>query len=168
MAIRRRAIALMLFLFAGTSWPQTGPNEGTVSTAKLKNVLYCLQTEASDFDSPVPRFDAHSFRLRYVYGKWSPVDESDELHIVLYGPEEKSATLFEVYLNTKAGKHQVFFGDLTTFKTEKGRLVTDEIPGGLATLRRIEKLFSVISRRNALTIKNADVKPGPAACVYEP
>jgi len=167
MATRRSAIALMLFLSGGTIWPQTGSNDGTVSTAKLTNVLYCLQSEAPDFGSPVPRFEARSFRIRYYYGKLDSSDQSDQLDIVVYGPREKSATLFEVYLETKSGKQQVFFGTLTTFKTEKRHLVTDEIPGGLATLRRIEKLFSVISRRNAITIKDTDLKPSPAACVYE-
>jgi len=168
MAIWRSAIALMLFVFGGTIWPQTGSSKGTVSAAKLTNVLYCLQTEASNFGSPVPRFESHFFRIRYFYGKLDPSDESDQLDVVVYGPRKRSATLFEVYLDAKGGKQQVFFGDLTTFKTEKGRLVADEISGGLATLRRIEKLFSVISRRNAITIKDTDVKRGPAACVYEP
>ncbi len=130
-------------------------------------MLHCLQEEAPFFGYKPPRFDPHYFRVRYVYGKWSPVDEDDELHMMVYGSHEDSATLFEVYLQETKGKQEIFIGDATTFKKENGQLETDEIPGGLATLRRIQMLFNAISRRGAITVRNDEVKAGPAACVYQ-
>ena len=96
------------------------------------------------------------------------MDENDELHMVVYGPREESATLFEVYLRTVGDKQEIFIGDAATLKREKGRLVTDEIPGGQATLRQIEKLLVVISHRPMITIPDSEVREGPAACVYQP
>lgn len=166
--MRKQTIVVIFFLASTVCLGQGRDQQKSVSTARLGNVLYCLQAKASSFGYVPPRFDAHSFRVRYVYGKQSPTDEADELHMVVYGPREESATLFEVYLRTNAHNQEIFIGDAATFKGEKGRLVTDEIPGGQATLRRIEKLFDTISHPRAITIMDSDVKPGPAACVYEP
>lgn len=88
--------------------------------------------------------------------------------MVVYGPREETATLFEVYLRTANDKQGVFIGDAATLKREKGQLVTNEIPGGQGTLRRIEELLSVISHRAIITIPDAQVREGPGACVYEP
>lgn len=167
--MRKQTIAVIFFL--ASTVPCLGrfkAGQKVVSTARFGNVLYCLQTKASSFGYAPPRFDAHSFRVRYVYGKWSSVDEDDELHMVVYGPREASATLFEVYLRTVEGKEEIFIGDAATLKRENGRLVTGEIPGGQATLRRIEKLLVAISHRPAITITEGEVRQGQGACVYQP
>jgi hypothetical protein len=166
--MRKQTIAVIFFLASAACLGQVKGGQKAVSTARLGNVLHCLQAKASSFGYAPPRFGAHSFRVGYVYGKWSPVDEDDELHMVVYGPREESATLFEVYLRTVGNKQEIFIGDAATLKREKGRLVTDKIPGGQATLRRIEKLLGSLSRQPAITILDNDVRPGPAACVYQP
>jgi len=167
--MRKQTIAIIFLLASAVSCGgQSKGGHKAVSTARLGNVLHCLQTKASSFGYVPPRFDRHSFRVRYVYGKWSPVDEDDELHIVLYGPREESATLFEVFLRTGQGKQEIFIGDAATLKREKGQLVTEEIPGGQGTLRRIEKLLVAISHRPAVTITESEVRQGQAACVYQP
>ncbi|MHB8527838.1 MAG: hypothetical protein ACYDD2_17070 [Candidatus Acidiferrales bacterium] len=96
------------------------------------------------------------------------MDENDELHVVVYGPRGESATLFEVYLRTVDDKQEIFIGDAATLKREKGRLVTDEIPGGQATLRRIERLLTAISHRAMITVPDGEVRQRPTACVYQP
>jgi hypothetical protein len=167
--MRNLIIALILFAASAVSClGQSKDAQKAISTANLGNVLHCLQTKASSFGYVPPRFDEHSFRVRYVYGKWSPVDEDNELHMVVYGAGEESATLFEVYLQTAQGKQEIFVGDAATLKKEKGKLVTDEIPGGQATLQRIEKLLVVISHQKAITITESEMKEGEAACVYQP
>lgn len=167
--MRKQTIAAIFFLASAMlCLGQSKARPKPVSTARLGNVLHCLQTKASSFGYAPPRFDAHSFRIRSVYGKWSPVDEDDELHMVVYGPREESATLFEVYLRTVEGKQEIFMGDAATLKKKRGQLVTDEIPGGQATLRRIEKLLPAISHRPAITITESEVRQGHAVCVYQP
>jgi len=47
-------------------------------------------------------------------------------------------------------------------------MVTDEIPGGVATYYHIKKLLRVMSLRPSTTIPNHYVKPGADTCVYTP
>lgn len=166
--MKKLTIGVAVILVAAACPGRPKAAQQAFSTAQLGNVLYCLQAKASSFGYAPPRFDANSFRVRYVYGKWSPVDENDELHMVVYGPREESATLFEVYLRKVDDKQEVFVGDAATLKREKGRLVTDEIPGGQATLRRIERLLTVVSHRAMITIPKGEVREGPVVCVYQP
>ncbi|MGB7561351.1 MAG: hypothetical protein WBL99_07770 [Candidatus Acidiferrales bacterium] len=166
--MRKHTVAAIFFLVSTVCLGQAKSQQNGVSVARLGNVLDCLQSKASSFGYPPPRFDARSFRVRYVYGKQSPTDEADELHVVVYAAREESATLFEVYLQTKADKQEIFIGDAATLKKQKGRMVIDEIPGGLATARRIEKLIETISHQRAITVMDRDVKPDATACVYQP
>lgn len=166
--MKKTTVVVAILLVAVVCFGRPKAAQEAVSTAQLGNVLHCLQAKALPFGYAPPHFDANSFRVRYVYGKWSPVDENDELHMVVYGPREESATLFEVYLRTVGDKQEIFIGDAATLKREKGRLVTDEIPGGRATLRRIEKLLAAISHRPMITIPDSEVREGPGACVYQP
>jgi hypothetical protein len=162
-------ISLISLLGSALLFAQTKGKREDFGPARLGNILYCLQTKATSFGFAPPRFSSHAFLVRYVYGKEFPGDEDDELHMVVYGPREKSATLFEVYLHgVDNNKPEIFIGDAATLRMEHGRLVVDELPGGQGTLRRIEKLLTVISRRPAVIVKDNQVKPGPAPCVYEP
>jgi hypothetical protein len=135
-------------------------NSKTISVTRLGNVLSCLQAKISPLGYPPPRFGAHSFRVRYLYGIQSPGDSGNNLHVFVYGPKEDSATLYEVYIHGANGREEIYFGSYATFKKEGGKLVLDEIPGGLGTAHRIEQLFASISRQRATMISEEDVKPG--------
>lgn len=162
-------VGLSVFIGAAVLFAQTRSNRKDFGPARLGNVLHCLQAKASSFGYAPPRFDAHSFRVRYVYGKFDPSDENDELHLVVYGPRQESATLFEIYLHgVDDNKPGIFIGEAATLKREHGRLVVDENPGGVGTYRRIEKLLRVISNRAMVAIPDEEVRQGPTACVYQP
>jgi len=139
-----------------------------LSNRKIGEVLSCLQTKLAPDDAP-PKYSSGLYRVRYFYGTLTPGDEeADELQLVAYAPKERTAVLYRVYLDKENGKPELFIGDWGTLKREHGRMETDELPGGIATYYEIKKLLRVLSRRPPVTIKNAEVKPGPAACVYEP
>ncbi len=167
--MRKLSIGVVLFLSSAVLLAQTKNTPEEFSPARLGNVLSCLQAKLSAYGDAPPRFDARSFRVRYLYGKESAGDEDDELHIVVYGPREDSAILFEVYLNAvDDNKRGMIIGLPATLKREHGRLVVDELPGGQATLRRIDKLLGVISHRPLITIMNNQVRPGSLPCVAGP
>lgn len=167
--MRKLPIGLVLFLISVALVAQTKKTPEDFSPSRLGNVLHCLGTKLSAYGDAPPHFDVHSFRARYVYGKFDPGDEDDELHIVVYGPREESAILFEIYLNgVDDNKHGMIVGDPTTLKREHGRLAVDELPGGLATLRRIDKLLRVISHRPVITIMDNEVRPGSVPCLAGP
>ena len=166
--MRRLSIGLVLFLIPVELFAQTKNTPEDFSPARLGNVLHCLRVKLSAYDEP-PRFEAHSFRVRYVYGKFDPGDENDELHMVVYGPREESGTLFEVYLNAvDHNKRGIIIGLPATLKREHRRLAVDELPGGLATLRRLDELLRVISHRPVITIMDNQVRPGSVPCLAGP
>lgn len=167
--IRKLLISVVVFLSPAVLVGQTKRNQVDFSATRLGDVLYCLQAKLSAYGDAPPRFEAHSFRVRYVYGKFDPADEDDEVHLVVYGPGEESGTLFEVYLHGMASaKPELLVGEPATLKSEHGQLVIDENPGGVATFRRIEKLLLVISRRPAVTVRKGQVKAGSLSCAAGP
>ena len=161
-----RSLGLGLLLAATVGSAQGGMGRQAVSTARLGQVLFCLQHDTL-FPVAPPRFDKHGFRVRYVFGRLSDdgEDGDDVLHMIVYGPREDTATLFEPWLRTENHIHEVVVTNMiTTLKREHGRLVVDEIPGGIATERRIEQALPVIARQPAVTIRNADVRAGAVWC----
>jgi hypothetical protein len=85
--------------------------------------------------------------------------------MIVYGPSEKTAILFEPVLRTENHIHEVGTTNMiTTLKQEHGRLVTVEIPGGIGTELRIEHALPIISRQPAVRISDADVRAGTIWC----
>jgi len=161
---RSLGLGLLVATIAGSTQARIGPH--AVSTARLGQVLFCLQHDTL-FRVEPPRFDKHGFRVRYVFGRLSDdgEDGDDVLHMIVYGPREETATLFEPWLRTENHIHEVVVANMiTTLKREHGRLVVDEIPGGVATARRIERALPVVARQPAVTIRNADVRAGAVWC----
>ena len=166
----RKMLALSVFFVSVASVGpfQTPPR--VLGTALLGNVLYCLRSSPPFAADVPPLFEPHLYRVRYMYGRWPSLIDNDgidvdhELRIMVYGPREMSATLYEVYLETEKERRQIACGDGATFKAEHGRLVTEEIPGGLATLRRIERLRDAIVRQPPVSVRDRYVRPGAAAC----
>jgi len=144
---------------------QGARSQTSIGVSKLAHVLYCLNTQQPDGYKP-PHFRTHAYRLRYVYGKFSEGDEDDELHMLVYGPREKTATFYEVYLEAENGSPEIDVAtQTTTFKKQQGRLlVVGDIPGGYQDYRRIRRLLVVIARRPAIRIVDGVVRPGPESC----
>jgi hypothetical protein len=161
--------ALMLSLAFSLSAYSQKAGLKVVSSKELGAVLSCLQTKVASDGAAPPQFAPGLYRVRYYYGVLTPGDdEPDELQLVVYAPKGTSAVLYRVYLKTTDRGQEIYIGDWGTLKKEHGRMVPDEIPGGVATYFHIKKLLEVLSQRPVLTIRSSDVKPGPAACVYQP
>ena len=163
--VRSLGLGVLIATTVGSTQVRLGPH--AISTARLGQVLYCLQHDTL-FGVEPPRFDKHGFRVRYVFGRlsnYSDEDGDDVLHIIVYGPREETATLFEPELRTENHIHEVVITNMiTTLKRERGRLVTDEIPGGIGTGLRIEHALPVIARQPSVRIPDADVRAGTVWC----
>jgi len=161
-------LALAAATTASSARVRLGPH--AVSTRRLGQVLFCLQHDTL-FRVRPPRFDKDGFRVRYVMG-WLSDDRTpggedgvDVLHMIVYGPREETATLFEPSLRTENHIHEVLVTNMiTTLKRERGHLVPDEIPGGIATELRIEHALPAIERQPAVRLKDADVRAGAIWC----
>ena len=136
-----------------------------MSVARIGNVLHCLKSKLADYDYAPPLIDGSHYRVRYFYGIQHPwTDENNELHLLVYGDGEKSATLYEVYFESIQRKPVITFGLIGKLEKEKGHLVAHEIQFGIGTYDRIQKLSQVIGQRRAVMIPARYVQPGKDAC----
>ena len=142
--------------------------DSQISKEKIGNVLSCLLTKLPSYpDSPV-RFDSHSYLVRYYYGILTPdAEEPDELQLIVYGPKEESATLYQVYFEKQNEQESINIGQWGSLVKKDGHLELGDTPGGLATHAEWEKLVKVISKRPSLSLSEKDVQPGADSCVYQ-
>jgi hypothetical protein len=158
---------IFIALLVAVAWncdAQTHRGEA-VNPARIGNVLHCLQSKLGDLDYLPPRPTPDEYRVRYFYGIQHPwTDERNELHLLVYGEGERSATLYEVYFETREGKPVISLGLAGKFTAEDKRLEPSEILFGIGTYDRIRKLASVIAKKPAVAIPGAYVRPGKAVC----
>lgn len=136
-----------------------------MSVAKIGSVLHCLESKLADFDYTPPRINGNQYRVRYLYGIQHPwTDENNELHLLVYGDGEKSATLYEVYFETRERKPVITLGLTGKFTEKQGRLIPHEILFGIGTYQRIQKLADVMGKRRLVEIPVRYLQPGKAVC----
>jgi len=81
-----------------------------------------------------------------------------------YGDGEKSATLYEIYFETRQRKPVITLGLMGKLRKERGHLIAEEIEFGIGTYDRIQKLTGVMAERQAVVIPARYVVPGKAMC----
>ncbi len=139
-----------------------------VSVAKIGNVLHCLRSKLADMENyEPPQIGSSTYRVRYVYGSYSPDDENNELQLVVYSPKEKSAIYYTVYLEEEKRHHVIDIGQMGTLIQENGKLVLDENPGGNATYFHIQKLVDFLERKPVITIPAQYVRLGSTTCIFQ-
>ena len=97
-----------------------------------------------------PQIHANIYRVRYLYGINSPQDENNnELQLIVYGPEEKSAVYYTVYFEKENQGDIIHLGQMATLIQEHGKLELDENPGGNGTYFHIQRwqIFWIGNRR---------------------
>ena len=142
-----------------------GQEHRTVSVTTIGHVLHCLKSKLADYDYAPPMNDGSHYRVRYFYGIQHPwTDEDNELHLLVYGNGEQSATLYEVYFESIQRKPVITIGLIGKLNKQRSRLVAEHIEFGIGTYDRIQKLSHVIGLRPAVIIPERYVKPGKDAC----
>ena len=97
-----------------------------------------------------PQIHASIYRVRYLYGINSPQDENNnELQLIVYGPEEKSAVYYIVYFEKENQGDIIHLGQMATLIQEHRKLELDENPGGNGTYFHIQRwqIFWIGNRR---------------------
>lgn len=143
------------------------PHPSHLNKLDVQAAIHCLNQFAPQNGLRPPQYTAGEYRVRYIYGKVASVDRVNELHLAVYGPHGRITTLFEVYLSYQGNHLNVYFGDATTFKRLNDRMETDEIPGGQATLNRVESLYAAITLTPAIDIRKDAVATANVSCVFE-
>src|SRR6266852_2995798 len=132
-----KTTVLLFFVFVAAEASRLQAQEQkTVSIAKIGNVLHCLKSKFEDmkgYKRP-PQIHVNIYRVRYLYGINSPQDENNnELQLIVYGPEEKSAVYYTVYFEKENQHDIIHLGQMATLIQEHGKLELDENPGGNGT-----------------------------------
>ncbi len=165
--MRARIVAIIFFVGFWSSHSQAQEHK-TIGIAKLGNILHCLKSELPDTgEYAPPHIHANTYRVRYVFGIYGPADEEDELQLLVYSKDEKSAVYYDLHLMKEGQRSIIYLGLMGTFVKEHGKLVVDENPGGVATGFQVQKLADFLSRKPATIVLVKYIQPGPAACVYQ-
>jgi hypothetical protein len=118
-------------------------------------VLSCIQQKGQEVGAPIPVFDSENIRFRYHAGQFPfryptgevvQVDRENEVRIAVYGPQENSFTIYDVFLTEIDGKLEIQIGHPSSYSKHNGKLAAGDNPGGQATdlyLRQLVKRFSV-------------------------
>jgi hypothetical protein len=123
---------------------------------QLAEILSCIKQEGPELGSPLPRFDTENvlFRyrvgeipLRYPSGQVVSQDAHNEMRIAVYGPEESSLIIYDLFLESKKdGIVTIQIGNPASFMKHNGQWVAGDNPGGMATglfLRTLVNDFSI-------------------------
>lgn len=163
----KKLITAILLCSAGACIAQP-IQDSQLSKEKIGNVLNCLLTKLPSYPDSPPRFDSHSYLVRYYYGVLTPdAEKANELQLIVYGPKEESATLYQVYFEKQNEQESIHIGQWGSLVKKDGRLELDDTPGGLATHAEWEKLVKVMSERQSLSLSEKDVQPSADSCVYQ-
>ena len=165
----KRIISFVMCFSVTACLAQPVQPPSSITKERVGNVLSCLQTALSPLDAAPPHFTQKSYSVRYYYGVLTPGDEdSNELSLVVYGPDEETATVYWVYFEDEDQKKTILIGQWGTLKKDAGAMSLDEVPGGLASQAEDLKILKAISSQKALAIDDSDVKPGLDICSYPP
>jgi hypothetical protein len=130
--------------------------------------LGCLADKLGSVDATPPEFIKGEYEIKALYGKFASEDKQNEIHMLVYGPDRRTAVLYESYLTDVRGSTSVFIGQWATFKDVSGNLSPDVLPGGLATHQRILKLVQKIQQEDSLLIPHGQAEASTRSCVWQP
>lgn len=139
----------------------------SITASKLGEVLYCLDTKLGPIGVAPPKNNQNAYLVQYYFGVLTPQEEQpNELQLIVYTSDGNSANYYRVYFD-ESQKNSIFIGVGGTLTKENGKMVPDEIPGGLGTLEEIQKVLDVTNKQKRLLIPQSQVVQGKDACIYE-
>jgi hypothetical protein len=149
--------------------PSSQKKEQTPSIRRISTVtLACLAEKLTSIGSAPPEFEAGKYKVKALYGKFLEQEQTNGIHILVYGPSNASATLYESYLEKAGAKPSIFIGEWATFKNEQGQLAPDDLPGGLATHEWYLHLLKMLQTKTAFIITSDEAKASKRNCIWTP
>ncbi|MGP8259962.1 MAG: hypothetical protein ACLQM6_08430 [Acidobacteriaceae bacterium] len=149
--------------------PSQQKKEQTPSIRKISTVtVACLVDKLTSIGGAPPEYVAGKYKVQALYGKYLEQEQTNGIHILVYGPHGASATLYESYLEKAGAKPSIFIGEWATFKDEQGRLAPDDLPGGLATHEWYIHLMKTLQKKTAFVITSDEAKASKRNCIWTP
>lgn len=159
-------LALASMLAFGKARPSGGDQKSSshLSPSVIADALYCMEGENSDA-STISRSE-QAFRVKYIYGVVDPkVDMVNELHLISYKADMKSAWLYELLME-RTGSSGVTLTWINTARLEhkEGRWVIEDTLGGVYSYQRIQNLVLRISGQDEQLVSTPTTKPQALVC----
>lgn len=130
--------------------------------------LHCLEVKLHSLGGAPPHFERAEYKVQVLYGKYSRGDYPNELHMLVWGAHGATAVLYEMAITDKDGKTSVRIGQWATFKMRNGALIPDELPGGVATYRRILRLVKQLSAQEPIILDQVEAQSADCQCIWTP
>jgi hypothetical protein len=165
--MKMKALSPLVLLLAAAACSAQPTTAGSISPEKLGEVLHCLDAKLSKIGMAPPKAKADSYLVQYYYGVLTPKEEDpNELQLIVYAPDGSTANLYRVYFD-QTEKNSIYLGDGATVKKENGKMVPDEISGGLGSLEEMNKVLNVTNKQKPIVIPQSLVVQGNEACIYD-
>ena len=128
----------------------------------------CLDQKLKGIGSAPPQFKHGKYKVKGIQQPYLGPEGNIEIFLLFYGEHDRSATLYSSFLREKHNGLAVYIGQWSTFKLEHGSLVSDELPGGLGTHKRILDVFQKVQRQTPLFLGAGEMLGAKSACIWQP
>jgi hypothetical protein len=127
---------------------------------QLTAIVSCVSSKAKELGTPLHTVRSGEVRVRYHLGKYSfaypdgtkaSVGRDDELRLVLYGTNDSTASIYDLFLS-KGQSTKIEIGRPATFRKVHGEWQSGDNPGGIATDLYLRDLLKTLSQENATEV----------------
>src|SRR5271157_278079 len=147
-------------------------NPRLVETASQQDLaiadVSCLTQKLNTLGFAPPQFEDGKYKVKEMLEVYSGPEGSNEMHLLVYGPQENTAILYDSFLRTKDRKLTIFIGQWATFKLVRDNFTPDELPGGLATHKKILGIMRKTEYQTPLFFNVNEVRAAKAVCIWKP
>ncbi len=160
--------SFLIWIALSVGIAQCEQNDALQTRIRTEASLHCLSVKLGSIGHAPPLFDGALYKVQVLYGKYSTIDRPNELHLLVWGPGETSAVLYETDIDEKDQNFSIQIDQGATFNVVNGVLVPDELPGGLAMHQRISRLMKELSSQRPILIDRNDVRAYRCKCSWTP
>lgn len=166
----KRLCGMLLFVCILSSAHSQGLDQ-----PQLVKVLSCIRQKGPDIGAALPHFDNESVRFRYHAGEFHlhfpsgkviSQDRHDEVRMAVYGPNENTLIIYDVFLEEKNGFVVIVLGDPASFSRNNDQWIAGDNPGGMATnlyMKTLVKKFS-LQTPYAVPLKSLEMSLQNGSC----
>jgi hypothetical protein len=151
------------------------PPSRRLNDSQLHEVVWCIQQKGQDVGSPLPHFNEQTIRFRYHAGQYPfqfpegekmVVDRNDEMRIGIYGPNEHSLVIYNIFLEEKGSAIKVYLGFPASFSKHRNKWMAGDNPGGTTTELYLYRLLQDFSSQEpqVMDLMSLSTPPQNVSC----
>jgi hypothetical protein len=157
--------AIALCAFAWLVSPVANAQQQAVPVETLTQAVSCIAHHEFAFKRTPAFAELKSLRVAYLFGKLDEADKPNELHLMIYGGDKKSAMVYEVLVESHFGKKSFNVVNVGVLDKRDAGWTVRETNGGTYSYARVQELVEKLSARAPVTFRRSDLKNEGATCV---